>query len=89
MRYSPPLALITLRYRSTSDIKSLVSSLTVDHRNSQYGKDVWDVVTNRRFQPQVIANGVSQDKPKADWSDDEKNKFQYDLKAQNTTHIFS
>jgi len=45
--------------------------------------DVWDAVANRRFQPQVVANGVAQDKPKADWSDDGKKKVQYDLKAQN------
>jgi len=45
--------------------------------------DVCDVVDNERFQRQVVANGVSQDKPKADWSDDDKKKVQYDLKAQN------
>ena len=45
--------------------------------------DMWDVVVNRRFQPQVVANRVAQEKPKADWSDDVKRKVQYDLKAQN------
>ena len=45
--------------------------------------DVWDAVANGRFQPQVVANGVSQDKPKADWRDDDKKKVQYDLKALN------
>lgn len=45
--------------------------------------DVWDAVTNGRYQPQVVANNVAQDKPKADSSDDDKKKFQYDLKARN------
>jgi len=48
--------------------------------------DVWDAVVNGRFQPQIAAdddNGVVLDKPKADWSDDDKKKVQYDLKAQN------
>jgi hypothetical protein len=45
--------------------------------------DVWYAVANRRFQPQVVANGVAQDKPKADQSDDDKKKVQYDLKAGN------
>jgi len=40
--------------------------------------DVWDAVVNGRFQPQVIANGVAQEKPKADRSDDDKNKVQCD-----------
>jgi hypothetical protein len=43
--------------------------------------EVWDVVVNGRFQPQVVSNGVALEKPKADWSDDEKKKVQYDLKA--------
>ena len=45
--------------------------------------DVWNAVAKWRFQPQVVANSVAQDKPKADWSDDDKKKVQYDLKAQN------
>jgi len=45
--------------------------------------DVWDAVANDRFQPQVVADGVARDKPKADWSDDDKNKVQCDLKARN------
>jgi len=45
--------------------------------------DVWDAVVNKRFQPQVVAIGVAQEKPKADWSDDEKKKVQYNLKARN------
>jgi len=48
--------------------------------------DVWDAVVNGRFQPQIAAdddNGVVLDKPKADWSDDDKKKVQYDLKAGN------
>ena len=45
--------------------------------------DVWDAVANGRFQPQVVANGVAQDKPKTNWSNDDKKKVQYDLKAQN------
>ena len=45
--------------------------------------DVQDIVVNGRFQPQVVANDVAQDKPKVDWSDDDKKKVQYDLKAQN------
>jgi hypothetical protein len=36
--------------------------------------DVWDAVANRRFQPQVFADGVAQDKSKADWSDDDKKR---------------
>jgi len=45
--------------------------------------DVLDAVANRRFQPQVVVDGVAQDKPRSDWSDDDKKKVQYDLKAQN------
>jgi len=39
-----------------------------------------------RFHLQISANGeddVVLDKPKADWSDDDKKKVQYDLKAHN------
>jgi len=48
--------------------------------------DVWDTVVNGRFQPQpqIVADGedgVVLDKPKADWSGDDKKKVQYDLKA--------
>jgi len=45
---------------------------------------VWDAVVNGRFQPQIAAdddNGVVLDKPKADWTNDDKKKVQYDLKA--------
>jgi len=45
--------------------------------------DVWDTVVNGWFQHQVVANSVAQEKPKADWSDDDKKKVQYDLKAWN------
>jgi len=48
--------------------------------------DVWDAVVNGRFQPQIAAdddNGVVLDKPKADWTNDDKKKVQYDLKALN------
>jgi len=47
--------------------------------------DVWDAVVNGRFQPQIEADddGVVLDKPKADWSDDDKKKVQYDLKVRN------
>jgi len=45
--------------------------------------DVWDPVANGRFQPQVVANGVAQYKPKANWNDDDKKNVQYDLKARN------
>ncbi len=41
--------------------------------------DVWDAVDNVQFQPQVVANGLAQDKSKVDWSDDDKKKVQYDL----------
>jgi len=43
--------------------------------------DVWDAVVNGQFQQQVVANGVAQDKPKADWSYDDKKKVQYNLNA--------
>jgi len=48
--------------------------------------DFWDVVVNGRFQPQIVANGengVVLEKPKADWSEDDKKKVQYDLKVRN------
>jgi len=48
--------------------------------------DIWDDVVNGRFQPQIDANGVdgvSLDKPKPDWRDDDKKKVKYDLKARN------
>ena len=41
--------------------------------------DVWDVVANRRFQPQVVANSVAQDKPKANWGVLEQNVFNITL----------
>jgi len=41
--------------------------------------DVWDAMDNVQFQPQVVANGLAQDKSKVDWSDDDKKKVQYDL----------
>ncbi|AES96920.1 hypothetical protein MTR_5g043140 [Medicago truncatula] len=44
---------------------------------------VWDAMVNGQFQPQVVANGVALAKPKADWTDDDKKKVQYDLKVQN------
>jgi len=47
--------------------------------------DVWDAVVNGRFEPEVVPNGVAQEKPKDDWNDDDKKKVQYDLKA----HMFS
>jgi len=40
--------------------------------------EVWDAVANGRFQMQIAANGedgVVLDKPKADWSDDDKRRF--------------
>jgi len=46
--------------------------------------DVWDAIVNGRFQLKISANGedgVVLDKPKEDWSDDDKKKVQYDLKA--------
>jgi hypothetical protein len=45
--------------------------------------DMWDVVVNGRFQPQVVANGVALEKPKAGWSDNDKKKVQLHLKARN------
>jgi len=50
--------------------------------------DVWDVVTNRSFQQQVVVNGVAQNKPKPNWTDNDKKKVQYDMKAKNIL-IFS
>lgn len=45
--------------------------------------DVWDALTNGRFQPQVVADGVAQVKAKIDLSDDDKKSVQYNFKAQN------
>ncbi|KEH19724.1 hypothetical protein MTR_8g467330 [Medicago truncatula] len=45
--------------------------------------DAWDDVTNGRYQPQIVANRGVQDKPKVDWSDDDKKKVQYDLRTRN------
>ena len=45
--------------------------------------DMRDFMASGRFQPQVVANSAAQDKPKADWSNDDKKKVQYDLKARN------
>jgi len=41
--------------------------------------DVWDAMTNRRYEPQ----DVTQKKPKVEWTDNDKKKVQYDLKAKN------
>jgi hypothetical protein len=49
---------------------------------------VWAAVTNRRYEPQVVANGVAQNKLKVKQTDDEKKNVQYDLKARNIL-IFS
>jgi len=48
--------------------------------------DVWDIVVNGQFEPQIAANGkegVILPKTKAGWNDNEKKKVQYDLKARN------
>ena len=45
--------------------------------------DVWDAVTNGRLEPQVVVDYVTQNKLKADWTDDDKKKVQYDMKARN------
>jgi len=45
--------------------------------------DVWVVVVNGRFEPQVNVDGVIQNKPKADWIVVDEKKVQYDLKARN------
>jgi len=54
-----------------------------DRENYDYWKECMsvhiqsvEVVVNERFQPQVVASGVAQDKSKADWSDDDKKKVQ-------------
>lgn len=48
--------------------------------------DVWDVVVNGRFQPYINVDGkdgVILDKPKDEWTDDDKKNVQYDLKVRN------
>jgi hypothetical protein len=45
--------------------------------------DVWDAMVNKRFEPQVEVNGVVQIKHKANWTENDKKKFQYDLKPRN------
>jgi len=45
--------------------------------------NVWDAIVNRRFEPQVDVDGVMQNKPKADWSNDDKKTVQHDLRARN------
>jgi len=45
--------------------------------------DVWDVMANGRFQPQVFGNGIAQDKPRSHCSDEDKKNVQYDFKARN------
>jgi len=42
--------------------------------------DMW---TNGRYEPQVVANSVAQNKLKVEWTGDDKKKVQYDLKARN------
>ena len=38
--------------------------------------DVWDTVVNGWFEPQDDVDGVMQNKPKADWTDDDKKMVQ-------------
>jgi len=45
--------------------------------------DVCDDVVNEQFEQEVDVNDVMQNKPKANWTDDDKKKGQYDLKARN------
>jgi len=45
--------------------------------------DVWDAVVNRQFEPQGYVEGVIQNKPKTDWTVNDKKKVQYDLKTRN------
>jgi len=48
--------------------------------------DDWDVVVDGRFQLQIKVVGeysVILYKPRAEWSDDDKKKVQYDLKTRN------
>jgi len=51
--------------------------------NGAYNRAPRKSLVNGRFQPQVVANGVAQEKPIVDWSDKDKNKIQYDLKVRN------
>jgi len=47
-----------------------------DGENYDYWKECMSVHI------QLVDNGVAQEKPRADWSDDDKRKVQYDLKAR-------
>lgn len=45
--------------------------------------DIWDAVENGPFVPKHEVNCASVDKPKTFWTDEEKKKVQYNLKARN------
>jgi len=48
---------------------------------------VWVVVTNRRYEPQVVANGVAQNKPKVERTDHDKKMF--NIIWSRETYLFS
>jgi len=54
--------------------------------------DVWDAVVNGWFQPQISVDGdtsVVLDKPKADWSDDDKKEGPIRFEDMEYPHLLS
>nr|KYP40628.1 hypothetical protein KK1_038017 [Cajanus cajan] len=45
--------------------------------------NIWDVVENGSFIPTIVVGHEIKDLPKDQWSDDDRRKFQYNLKAKN------
>lgn len=45
--------------------------------------EVWNSIKNGRFNPTKVVDGVVQYKTEEEWTDDDKKKVQYDLKARN------
>ena len=45
--------------------------------------DIWNAIENGPFIPMHTSEGKEIEKPRSKWSDDDKKKVQYDLKAKN------
>ena len=45
--------------------------------------DVWDAIENGAFVPTIEIEGTRQAKPRKEWTDEEKKRVQFDLRAKN------
>ena len=45
--------------------------------------DVWDAIEKGPFVPTNVVDGKSVEKPRSEWTDEDKKKVQHNLKAKN------